>query len=419
MTDAALGSGVRARARAVLTHPVTLWSAFVLVHLGLGLVCLTHPSLPMGDVTIVYEFWMRRGIEDGLWVGVDTAWVYPLLALVPMVLSAAFGWSFYASTWLALALAVDAVAFAVLLHRGRPYRATASAAWWWIAFLVAVGPIALGRIDTFATSVAVVGVLVIVGRPALGAALLTVAAWIKVWPAALVAAVVIALRSRMVVVASAAITTGVVFIAGVLLGGGASLLSFVTQQTDRGLQIESPLALAAMWTAWAHAGTSIYYDHDILTYQLRGPGTELAASLSTPLLVVAVLAIVVLGVVGVRRGVAAARMLPLLLLAFTIALITFNKVGSPQFAIWLAAPVLFGLVTARLDGGPSFRVPAALGIVIAGLTQVVYPYWYGRLLGLDTVILAALSVRNVLYLALFAWALAALLAEIRSESRLT
>ncbi|QNO38474.1 DUF2029 domain-containing protein [Protaetiibacter sp. SSC-01] len=417
MTDAALASGVRERARAVVVHPVTLWSAFVLVHLVLGLICLTHPSLPMGDVTIVYEFWMRRGVEAGQWVGIDTAWVYPLLAIVPMLLSAVFGWTFFASTWLTLALAVDAAAFAVLLHRGRPDRATSGVAWWWIAFLVAVGPIALGRIDVFATSVAIIGVLVIVGRPGLGGALLTIAAWIKVWPAALVAAAVIALRQRLVVVSAAAITTAVVLVVGVILGGGVSLFSFITEQTGRGLQIESVLAVPAMWAAWAGAGTSIYYDRGILTYQLQGPGTELAAALSTPLLVLAVGAIVVLGVVGAVRRVPEERMLPLLVLALTVALIAFNKVGSPQFAVWLAAPIVFGLVSARLAGGPSFHVPALLALATAALTQVVYPYWYGKLLGLDVVVLIALSARNVLYLVLFAWSIAALVVTIRNAIR--
>jgi hypothetical protein len=419
MTDAALGSGVRSRTRAVLTHPVTLWGAFVLVHLVLGLICLTHPSLPMGDVTLVYAFWMHRGLDAGLWVGIDTSWVYPLLAIVPMALSTVFGWTFYASTWLTLAMAVDVVAFAVLLHRGRPGRATAAAAWWWIVFLLAVGPVALGRIDTFATAVAIIGVLVIVGRPVLGSVLLTVGAWIKVWPAALVAGAVIALRSRLTVLAAAAATTAVVLVIGLILGGGTSLLSFITEQSGRGLQIESPLATPAMWAAWAHAGTSIYYDHEILTYQLRGPGTELAASLSTPLLALAVGVVAVLGIVGARRGQSAARMLPPLLLALTTALMLFNKVGSPQFAGWLAVPVLFGLVTARRDGGPSFRVPAALALMIGALTQAVYPYWYGKLLGLDTVVLVALTTRNALYLVLFAWAVVALVDAIRTEPELT
>jgi len=415
MTDAVPGSGVRSRARSVLTHPATLWGAFVLVHLVLGLICLTHSSLPMGDVTLVYSFWAQRGLEAGIWVGIDTAWVYPLLALVPMLLSAVFGWTFYASTWLTLAMAIDAVAFAVLLHRGRPNRASAGAAWWWIAFLAAVGPVALGRIDTFATAVAIVGVLVIVAHPVLGGVLLTVGAWIKVWPAALVAGAVIALRQRLTVLAAAAATTAVVLLLGLVLGGGTSLLSFITQQTGRGLQIESPLATPAMWAAWAHAGPEVYYDQGILTYQLRGPGTEFAASLSTPLLALAVTAVAVLGIIGARRGVSAVRMLPPLLLALTTALMLFNKVGSPQFAGWLAVPVLFGLVTALREGAPSFRVPAVLALMIAALTQVVYPYWYGKLLGLDTVVLVALTTRNALYLVLFAWAVAALVAATRTD----
>lgn len=419
MTDAALGSGVRDRARAVLTHPVTLWGAFVLVHLVLGLICLTAPSLPMGDVSLVYAFWMQRGLDAGIWVGIDTSWVYPLLAIVPMALSAVFGWTFYASTWLTLAMAIDAIAFAVLLHRGRPDRATAGAAWWWIAFLLAVGPVALGRIDTFATAVAIVGMLVIVGRPMLGSVLLTVGAWIKVWPAALVAAAVIAVRQRLTVLTAAVVTTAIVLAVGLILGGGVSLLSFVTEQTGRGLQIESPLATVAMWTAWAHAGTSIYYDRDILTYQLQGPGTELAAALSTPLLALAVGAVAVLGIVGARRGRPATVVLPPLVLAFTTALILFNKVGSPQFAGWLAVPVLFGLVTARREGGASFRVPALLALAIGALTQSVYPYWYGKLLGLDTVLLVALTARNALSLALFAWAVTALVRAIRTEPQLT
>src|SRR5690606_434644 len=228
---------------------------------------------------------------------------------------------------------------------------------------------------------------------------------------------VIALRQRLTVLAAAAATTAVVLVIGLILGGGASLLSFITQQSGRGLQIESPLATPAMWAAWAHAGPSLYYDHDILTYQLRGPGTELAASLSTPLLALAVGVVAVLGIVGARRGRSAAWMLPPLLLALTTALMLFNKVGSPQFAGWRAVPVLFGLVTARRGGGPSFRVPAALALMIGALTQAVYPYWYGRLLGLDTVVLVALTTRNALYVVLFAWAVWALVGVVVSRRR--
>ena len=80
---------------------------------------------------------------------------------------------------------VNAAAFAVLLTRGR---AVAVAAWWWLGFLAVLGPIALARIDSITVPIALAGMLLLATRPRIAAVLLTIAAWIKVWPAALVAA---------------------------------------------------------------------------------------------------------------------------------------------------------------------------------------------------------------------------------------
>lgn len=390
---------------------VLLWSAFFAVHLVLGCICLTAPSLPMGDVTIAYLPWVRSGVESGVWPGLDTSWVYPVLAMLPMLGSLAFGWDLFAAAWLTLVTLIDAAAFAVLLHGRR----APGAAWWWLAFMLAVGPVTLGRIDAFSTAVAVIGVLVVIARPALGSALLTIGAWVKVWPAALVAAAFIALRSRLAVAVAGAGTTFAVIVAGLALGGGPALFSFITQQTDRGLQIESPLAVVAMWSAWAGGPNAIYYDREILTYQLSGEGVELAAAVSTPLLALAVGAIVVLGVIGARRRVHPERLLPALTLAFTTALILFNKVGSPQFAGWLAVPVILGLVCAAHGRGADYRAPASLALAIGALTHAVYPYAYGMLLRLDTVILVVLTARNALYAALFAWAVASLVGIVRGQ----
>lgn len=397
-------------------RPVLLWTAFFAVHLVLGWICLVAPSLPMGDVTLAYRPWVMVGVEHGIWLGIDEPWVYPALAMLPMLGSLALGTELYASTWLTLATLADLVAFAVLVH-GR--RAT-GAAWWWLAFLLALGPVVLGRIDVFATAAALVGALVVLRHPVIGSALLTIGAWIKAWPAALVGAALLALRTRLQVALGAASTTLAVLVAGVALGGGAGIFGFVAQQAGRGLQIESPLAVVAMWSAWAGGPNQVYYDHDILTYQLRGAGVELAAGLSTPLLAVAVLAIVVLGVIGAVRRAAAVRLLPALALALTSALILFNKVGSPQFAGWLAVPVVLGLVAAAQgtgggapERGADWWMPAALSLAIAALTHAVYPYAYGLLLRLDTVVLAVLTLRNALYAVLFAWAVVALVRAVR------
>jgi hypothetical protein len=213
-----------------------------------------------------------------------------------------------------------------------------------------------------------------------------------------------------------AAASGVIVVGAFLLGGGEYLLSFVTQQTGRGLQIESGLGTFWMWDSLFHPEhTSIYYDGTILTYQLRGPGVEIAAAIATPLIGIAVAALLVIAVLATRRGVPAAELLPPLALAITTALIVFNKVGSPQFVTWLAVPIVLGLATRATGHGMSFRVPAIIALAIAGLTQIMYPNFYQEVLQSNPVLLLVLSARNLLYVVLLVWAVVALAGRLRTE----
>ncbi len=419
MTDAVPRSDrIRAILRDLAGHPVVLWAAFVVVHFVLGMLGLYSPGQPLGDVTLVYRFWAQNGVETEIWVGIDTAWVYPIVALMPMVVALVFGPELYASTWLSLVMIADAAAFAVVIAFGRDRR-VARAGWWWLAFLLLLGPVALGRIDSITVAIAIIGMLVLAAAPRLAGVLLTVAAWTKVWPAALVAAAVVALRERRKIAITAVVTSAVIAIVSLALGAGANLLSFITQQVGRGLQIESPIATFWMWDAYATAGTRslVYYDQAILTFQVVGPGSFVAANIMTPLLAVVTAILLLLAVFAVRRGVPSADLLPPLALAVTTALILVNKVGSPQFVTWLAVPVIFGLTASLTGRGPSFRVPVVLSLVIAGLTQVIYPYLYSQLLQRqpDFTLLLVLSARNVLYVVLFLWAVAAVVDAIRPD----
>ncbi|TWX40432.1 DUF2029 domain-containing protein [Frigoribacterium sp. ACAM 257] len=392
----------------VAAHPAVLWSAFVLVHLVLGHAALTGPNQPLGDVWSVYRTWMQQGVGGGDWVGVDRAWVYPLLAAVPMLLARVGGDAHYGQAWLTIVLLLDAGAFAVLTGglrrswartrgaqsvRGRRH---VGAAWWWLLFLLALGPIAVGRIDAVTVPFAIVGMLLLASRPLAASVLLTVAAWVKVWPAALVVAAVVALRGRArrdVVVAAVSTTVAVVAIS-LVLGSGATVLGFVQEQAGRGLQVESPTATAWLWRAAAGVpGTFVYYDREILTYQVEGDGVGAAARLTTVLMALVVLLVLLLGLRAARRGASAVHLLAPLSLAFVTALIVTNKVGSPQFVAWLAPPVVLGLVLAR-RGGPSAALPAGLAVGIAGLTQVIYPWGYQALLGVEPWMLVLITVRN-------------------------
>jgi hypothetical protein len=404
----------RSLVQRITTSQLTVWGAFVVVQLALSLLNLYATGLPLGDVTIVYKFWMDQAIAGGVWVGIDTVWVYPILALLPMIASTLFGPDNFGITWLALVMLLNAVALGFIMGWGRT-RGSLIPAWWWVGFLALLGPIALGRIDAITVPFALVGVVALARHPGIATLLFTIATWIKVWPAALIAAALIAFHYRLKVLAAVVIGSAAVMLGALLCGAGPHVLSFITQQTGRGLQIESPVSTIWMWMA-AAGFAYVDYDTAILTFQVYGPGAEIAAALMTPLLILAILSVAGLGFVATRRGVVASELFGPLALALTVALIAFNKVGSPQFVSWLAVPIVAGLLGNASGLGPRFRTPATITLVIATLTHTLYPYLYSLLLWVHPIMLIVLTARNVLYFVLLGWALSTILRSITAAS---
>lgn len=383
-----------------MSRRAVLWVAFVLVHAGVALLGFLMPNEPMGDVYRVYEPWSHAALSGGGIVGITSPWVYPQLALVPMVLAQGLGWiAGYTVGWALLATIVDALAFAVLVGRGRS-TGRAVGAWFWLGFLAALGPVGMYRLDGVTAALAVAGCLWLVGRPWLGSVLLSVATWMKVWPAALLAAAVISMRRRGAVIGGAlivtALTLGVVYAAG----GGAYAWGFVGQQTGRGLQLEAPVSAFYLWRAVARIpGSYIYYDQNIITFQVTGPNVDAVIAAMTPLLALAVAGVALIGGLKAARGASFLALFPVLGLALVTAFIVFNKVGSPQYLTWIVAPILLGLVLERRR----WWGMAALALAMALLTQAVYPLLYGQLLLADAFPAMLLTLRNALLLAMFAW----------------
>jgi hypothetical protein len=96
----------------VAHSPTALWSAFILTHLWLGFLNLTAPGEPLGDVDNQYKYWTEQADLATFYVGIDKSWVYPIVALVPMIIAGVFGFADYAGTWLSLVLVLDMIAFA-------------------------------------------------------------------------------------------------------------------------------------------------------------------------------------------------------------------------------------------------------------------------------------------------------------------
>lgn len=382
-----------------MTTRFRLWAAFLLVHAGLAVLSVVGTGNPMVDVTDVYRPWAEDLVAGGPIAGIDTDWVYPILAHIPIVLALVGGAANYAWTWLLLVTVVDAVAFALLVGAGRSARRV-GAAWWWLAFLAALGPIALDRLDAVTAAMSVSAVLLLAHRPRLASALLAIATWIKVWPAAILATAVIALRTRVRLVVTALIVSGVVAAAVVALGGGAHLLGFLTLQTGRGLQVEAPVSLIYLWqAALGVEGARVYFDERIITFQVDGAGIDTVVAVMTPLLALVGGGLVLLGAIAVRAGASTVRVLPTLMLALVLTLIAVNKVGSPQYVTWLVAPVVLGLVWR----GSRFALPAAGVLALAFLTHVIYPYLYALLRDAAIPMVAVITVRNLGFFVLLAW----------------
>ena len=379
-----------------------LWIAFAFVHATVAALGFVLPNLPMGDVYLVYEPWARSAVDGTEIMGVTAPWVYPQLALVPMVLALGVEWiAGYEIAWALLVTAANALAFALLVGRGRSAGRTSAAAFW-LAFLLLLGPVGMYRLDGLTVSLALAGCLWLVGRPLLASILLAVATWMKVWPAALLAAAVIAVRRRLAVLGGAAVVTGLTVALVASAGGAAHVLGFVEGQTGRGLQLEAPVTALYLWQAVAGVDEAfVYYDSDILTFQVTGAGVDAVIALMTPLLAVAVLAIALLGAAKAWRGAGFAALFPPLALALVLAFIVFNKVGSPQFLTWIIAPLALGLVLDRRR----WRWPAVAALGAALLTQLVYPLLYDRLIVADAFAAGVLTLRNALLIALLVWAI--------------
>lgn len=380
---------------------VAVWAAFLLAHAAATALGWLWPNQPMGDTYLVYQPWTELALTGQEIMGVTADWVYPPLALAPMLLARCLVWfSSYSLAWAVLVTILDAVAFAILVRHGAS-RARLAAGWFWAVFVLALGPIGIFRLDAITVPIAAIGLLIAGSRPQVAGVLVGAATWIKVWPAALVVALVVALRRRVDVIIGGAVVSAVIAAVVALAGGAEHLFGFVFTQSERGLQVES---VAATPFLFGTAGATVYYDREILTYQVAGPGVDAVAAAMGPLMAAAVLAICGLGIWRVRTGSPLVRVLPPLALALVVALIVCNKVGSPQFQSWLIAPLVAWIAwdRARAIG------PAMLALVIAALTHLVYPVIYHLVLQADIVAIAALAARNVLVVLLGAWAVARL-----------
>lgn len=392
------------QARAIARHaprwrePRAVWMGFAL----LQVVTLASFAVPMlsGDVLgdlPLYREWAVDAAEGRGIVGIDEPWVYPLLAWVPIALASIASAPAFLTVWLAMLGVLDALALRAILASGSTRASIAG--WAWLCMLLTLGPVALLRLEGVTAPLVVIAVTMLARRPWAAGALLAVATWIKVWPVALVGSALVVLRERgRIVQAGVVVTAGVVAVA-VVLGDVSHLASFATMQGDRDLQLEAPLATPWVWMAMLHVpGASVSFDVALETREVTGPFDGLAQEASTPLMLLATIATLVLARIAVRRGADRHETMLSAALVVTIAMFACNRVGSPQYMLWILPVAIVAIATVHAAAQRWWRRMTAVLLATGLVTTLVFPISYLALIDLHVWAVVLLTVRNALLL---------------------
>lgn len=332
---------------------------------------------------------------------------YPL----PVVLLLALPWlvgartlTLYAGAFVGSMLLVDAGLHYLLR------RTNVEGAKFWLAFVPLLGPVMFFRFDLAVTALIALSLLP-VGRTATGAAAagrgaaLAAATALKAWPIVLLAPVVAALpRGRRLAGVAWTLGWGALMAVGsVALAGLARLFSPLSHQANRGLELESTWAVAPMleraFGAGEHVLASAYG-----AVQVEGPWIAALQNLANAASIVTLAVVLVVSVRALRMPTPSRQAILLAVLVVVATLIVTNRVFSPQYVVWLAAPVVW------MRGRPAGKWRAAV-LVMAAATQLTFPVAFFQLFDADGPWLQpatlVLAIRNVMMVGLWVWLLVA------------
>ena len=372
--------------------PLVLGLAVVATYAILIYSGLNGAGMPMGDLNLAYQQWANSNQALGL----NVDWVYPYVSLLPIWLANAITPGALLWPWL-IGSGLVTLGIAVTIAYRSKSRTAYLAMYFWLASLIMLGPVSISRLDTVSVELAIVAVYLLSRGSEVAASIwLSIATWVKVWPvAALSALFVIAKRRKNLIVVILCANLAILLI-GFVLGADASIFSFLTGQTGRGIQIEAPIAEFWLWPPIQgdhHFG--IQYNATMMTFEVFGPKTQIVANLMTLVQVGAIAITFGLGYLAIRKGAKSTDVFFWVLFTGILDLIVFNKVGSPQYLTWLVVPVIYGIFV----GANRINLAAIGVLVLSGLTWLIYPVLYNGILQGGFGETMALTIRNMLLVA--------------------
>ena len=355
--DSPRSAHLRGTPGAIATYVI---SRLLLVLIPLGLMWYPGGTLLTDDVHLYWSW--SQVILSGHYPIADPMWQYPPLAGFVFALGANIT-SDPKIGFMLLALLADAVIFGWLLRRGRQI-GRLGGAWTYALAGIAIGPVLLTRFDVFPTLFAVAG-LMLLNRPIRSGVMFGFGALLKVWPAFLV----IAHRRRALPKVVAGLIATAVAVSMLLISWGPNAGSFLSEQGQRGLQIESvggaPYVLAN------------FFGYDLNTIFRYGSLEINAAGAGAIASFVALAGFVLLAWLGYARLRGRLDRVPAGDIALAIVLISIatSRVFSPQYMIWVGGIGAFAMLSSRTRMRPVMW----LVFLTAIFGQLVYPIFYGSM----------------------------------------
>jgi nitrate reductase NapE component len=339
------------------------------------------------EIHQLYHGW-DGSLRDGAYPVDDAAWQYPPGAALVMLAPGLVPGVSYLQGFVLILLASDALVLLALVRAvtGRESRSLGGA-WMWALGLPLLLNLPFARYDVLVTAVAVIGLLVVTGRPRLGGALAAVGALAKVWPVLTLLGTPRGPTTRQAWL-TLALSAGALL--AVLAVGFRGAFGFLSAQGGRGVEIES-MGGAALHVA-SRLGWPGQIRHQFGSYEFIGPYVSSVTTVSLLLTVVA-FGWLLLWRVRARRWTEAtpydAALAAVLLFTAT------SRVISPQYLIWL-----IGLAAVCLTVRRTTQRPVALLLLLtAAVTAVDYPLFFGAVINSSWQGAAVVVMRNLLLLA--------------------
>lgn len=291
----------------------------------------------------------------------------------------------YVIAFVLLLLALDIGFSLTLWHHGGTLRAQAVATW--SVFVGFIGPTIYLRFDLLTSVFAGWGVLCLIRHRDLRAgALAGIGAAIKLWPALLWPALCPGgARQRWRVSIGFWLVGGGLALASLLWAGWERLLSPLTWQSGRGLQVESIWATVPMLLRALGIGDYAVTTSRFQAFEIYGPGVEVWMRIATVATVLGLGLVVAFFIAWWRRGRGRLIDAAAFVLLVILIMIVTNKTFSPQYMIWLGGPLAAAIALLGCEDRnlASFLVDRArllaLAVAVLGTTiatGIIFPLGY-------------------------------------------